>query len=264
MFVRHRAHHAADGQAVEVVINEDQASQHHCGQLGPYPGLDVGLGPPAKGGRAAGPVHQAYHGPQNHKEYKDTHIVTVRQGGHDPVQKDMADRSLKAKVGVEQTAHQNPDEQGGVHLLGDQGQGNGNHRGEQAPHRIIEMAGGLHIPGSPAGGTEKAAPAIGTRRVLAIAGHAQACLVAVCTDDHFAAGFLCGVPRCGYCSTQSSYQHHQDSQQRQPSWKTFSHMVLSLLSFCSLIVAPFKKMSTKFSVFLETDERPSASPQAKL
>ena len=106
-------------------------------------------------------------------------------------------------------------------------------------------------------------PYVGTPREAVSYTH-LACLVAVCTDDHFAAGFLCGVSRCGYRGTQSSYQHHQDSQQRQPSWKTFSHMVLSLLSFCSLIVAPFKKMSTKFSVFLETDERPFASPQAKL
>ena len=50
MLVRHRTHDAAHGQAVKVVINEDQAAQNNRGQLGAYPGLDMGLRPPAKGG----------------------------------------------------------------------------------------------------------------------------------------------------------------------------------------------------------------------
>ena len=77
VLVSHRPHDAAHGQTVEIVVNKDQDTQDDGGQLGAHPALDVLLGPTAEGGGAAGLVHQAYQGAQNHQEDQDTHIVAV-------------------------------------------------------------------------------------------------------------------------------------------------------------------------------------------
>ncbi len=133
-------HHRAHGKAVEIVVDEDQHPQGYGGQLGPHPGFDVLGRPAAKGGGAPGLVHQADHGPQDHQEHQDTNVVAIRQHADNAVLKHMEDGALKGVGRVEQAAHQGPYEQGGVHLLGNQGQGNGHHRGQQRPGGAVEPA----------------------------------------------------------------------------------------------------------------------------
>ena len=115
------AHDRAHGEAVEVVVNEDQNAQHDGGQLRPHPAFDVLGGPAAEGGGAAGLVHQADHSAQDDQEDQDAHIVAVRQHRDDPVLEHMEHGSLELEAGIEQAAGQDADEQGGVDLLGDQG-----------------------------------------------------------------------------------------------------------------------------------------------
>ena len=54
--------------------------------------------------------------------------------------KDVKDGTLKGEVGVEQAAHQDTNKQGGVDLLGDQGQGDGDDGGQQGESGGIEVA----------------------------------------------------------------------------------------------------------------------------
>ncbi|MPN00401.1 hypothetical protein SDC9_147595 [bioreactor metagenome] len=60
--VRHGEHHAAHGEAVKIVVNKNQNTQHNGGELRARPGFNVLLRPAAKGRGAAGAVHQAYYG----------------------------------------------------------------------------------------------------------------------------------------------------------------------------------------------------------
>ena len=134
-------HDRAYGEAVEVVVDEDQAAQHNGGDLRPHPGLDVLLRPSAEGGGASRLVHHAHNGPQYDQKHQDAHIVAVGQGGHDPVAEGVGHRALKGEVGVQQAARQNADKQGGIDLLGDQRQGDGDHRGQQGPRAVEKGAG---------------------------------------------------------------------------------------------------------------------------
>ena len=63
----------------------------------------------------------------------------------------MEDGGLKGEVGVQQAAHQDADEQGGVDLLGNQGQGDGDDGGNQGPEGVVETAGGLDVAHALAG-----------------------------------------------------------------------------------------------------------------
>ena len=138
-------HDAAYGEAVEIVVNENQHAQQNAGQLSAGTALDVVCRPPAEGRGAAGLVHQADHGAQNHQENQDTHVVAVGEHADDAVLEHMQDRSLKGEVGVEQAAYHNADEQRGIDLLGQQSQADGDHRGEQGQGRVEKAAGGRDI-----------------------------------------------------------------------------------------------------------------------
>lgn len=145
LFVGDGPHDGAHGEAVKIVVNEDQTAQQDGGQLSPGPGFDVLLGPAAEGGGAARLVHQAHHGAQNDQEDQDSHVVAVGQRGHDTVAEGVEYGALKGEVGVEQSAHQNTDEQGGINLLGNQGQGDGDHRGQQGHGGVVKITGGHNI-----------------------------------------------------------------------------------------------------------------------
>ena len=209
-------HDAAHGEAVEIVVNEDEAAQQDRGQLRPHPGLDILLGPAAKGGGAAGLVHHAHHSAQDDQEDQDAHVIAVGQGGHNAVLKDVEQRPLELEVGIEQTAHQDTDEQGGVDLLGQQGQGDGDHRGQQGQGGVIEVAGGLDIALSSAGGTDKRAAAHLTVFVQAIAAHADAHGTAVGTLDHGGPrllGWVGGRPGGG---GHGQHHHHDQDEAHGP------------------------------------------------
>ena len=199
-------HDAAHGEAVEVVVDKDEAAQHNGGQLGPRPGLDVLLGPPAEGGGGAGLVHEAHHGAQDDQEDEDAHVVGVGQGGDDASAEHVVKRPLKGQVGVQQAAHQDADEQGGVHLLGDQGQGDGDDRGQQGQGGVVEVAGGLHI-------ADAAAGLAGDRLARVVEDDTQS--AAVGALDHFGAGGLGGVFGEGG-GGQSQQQHHSQDKACRP------------------------------------------------
>ena len=211
MLVGDGPHDAAHGETVEIVVDEDEAAQQDRGQLRPHPGLDVLLGPAAKGGGAAGLVHHADHGTQNDQEDQDAHVIAVGQGGHDAVLKDVEQRPLELEVGIEQAAHQNADEQGGIDLLGQQGQGDGDHRGQQGEGGVVKVAGGLDIALSPAGGADKCAAAHLAVFVQTVAAHADAHGAAVGTLDHGGARLLGGVGgRPGGGGHGQHHHHDQD------------------------------------------------------
>ena len=141
MLVRNGTHHRTDGQTVEVVVNENQAAQQDRCQLCAHAALDVRLCPTAECSGAAGFVHQTDHGAQHHQEHQNAHVVAVGQHGNNAVGEHMDHGTLKGEVGVQQTAHQNTDEQRGVHFLRNQCQSDCNHGRQQCPHRVVEMAG---------------------------------------------------------------------------------------------------------------------------
>ena len=128
IFIRNGAHDAAYGQAVKIVVNENQHAQCHRGKLCAGPGLDFAFGEMAESSGAAGSVHQADHSPQNHKEYKDAHIVSVGEHCDETVIEYMGNGAFKGKTGVEQAAHQNAYEQGTVDFFCDKCQKNGHDR----------------------------------------------------------------------------------------------------------------------------------------
>ena len=77
MLVGHGPHNGTNGKAVEVIVDKNADPQNDGGQLRTCPGLDVGLGPPTEGGGAAGLVHQADHGSQDHQEDQDAHVIGI-------------------------------------------------------------------------------------------------------------------------------------------------------------------------------------------
>ena len=104
MFVGNRAHNAAYGQAVKIVIDENQTAQNDRGQLSPDTGFNVSLSPTSKSGRTAGFVHQADHAAQNHQEDQDAHVVAVGQYRNHAVAEYMEDGSFKGKVGIQKSS----------------------------------------------------------------------------------------------------------------------------------------------------------------
>jgi hypothetical protein len=92
----------------------------------------------SEGRRTSGPVHQTYHGSQDHQEYQDAHIIAVGQDADDACLKNMGDGFLKLETGVEKASHENPHKQGAVDLLGDEGQADGHYGRDQGPEGGID------------------------------------------------------------------------------------------------------------------------------
>ena len=108
--LRHGTHHGAHGQAVEIVVDEDQHAQQHGQQLCGAPGL-YGLGGPASEGlRSAALVHQIHHDAQRHQKDDDAHVAAVGQHGDDAVvcAHQRHNGVPWGKLGVQQSAHQTP------------------------------------------------------------------------------------------------------------------------------------------------------------
>ena len=103
--------------------------------------------PAAKGGGAAGGIDQGHNGAQDHQEQEDARIVG---DGGDKAVVDNGVHSLdKGKAAVEQGSHQNADEQGGVGLLGDEGQADGDDGRQEGPKGVVELADRFHNVFSP-------------------------------------------------------------------------------------------------------------------
>ena len=126
-------HNGTHGQAVEVVVDEDQHTQEHGHHLCAGAGLN-GLGSPAaKGCGAAGLVHQVHHDAQDDQEDQDGDVDGVDHADTLAGTDEVYDGLPGAEVSQQQSSHQAAQEQGRIHFLADQGQGDSDHRGEQGP-----------------------------------------------------------------------------------------------------------------------------------
>ena len=128
-------HNGAHGQAVEVVVHEDQHAQQHGQQLRAAAGVNGLLGPAAEGLGAAALVHQVHHDAQGDQEHDNTHVAAVSQHGDDTVigTHQGHDGIPGSELGVQQRADQAAQEQGRIHFLADQGQHDGHDGGQQGP-----------------------------------------------------------------------------------------------------------------------------------
>ena len=163
------------------------------------PGLDVRLCPAAEGGGTAGLVHQAHHNAQDDQEDQNANVVAVGEGGHNSVVEGVENRALKGEVGVEKAAHQDSDKQGGVDLLGNQSQCNGDDRGQQGHRGIEEIAGRGDVALACAGLAGDG---------LALVGQDHTQRAAVGTLDHLGAADLGGVASGGKGGGDHSQEHH--------------------------------------------------------
>ena len=139
-----RAHDRTHGQAVEIVVHKDHHTQQQGGELCPCPGVDVLRCPAAKGGRAAGLVHQGHQDAQHDQEHQDAHIAAVGQFGDHAalfVEEEGIQGQFQVSVGIQQCARGDAHQQGGVHLLGVQGQHNGDDRRQQREEGAVHRTG---------------------------------------------------------------------------------------------------------------------------
>ena len=145
MLVRYGAHDAAHGQAVEVVVHEDEHTERDGGQLRADAGLDVLCRPAPEGRGAARAVHERDHRAEDDEEDEDADVVAVGLGQHgdDAVVEDVQHRALKGKVRVQQAAGEDADEEGGVDLLRDEREDDGYDGRQQRPGRAVKAAYGL-------------------------------------------------------------------------------------------------------------------------
>ena len=143
MLVGDRTHDGTNSQAVEVVIDEDQHAQDGGGDHSAGAGLDVLGSPAAVSSGTASLVDQADHHAQNHQEQQDAHVPGVGQLDDHHVE-GVGDHAPGVEVGVQQSAGQDTDEQGGIDLLGDQSQTDGDDGGQQSPDGGIGADGFPH------------------------------------------------------------------------------------------------------------------------
>ena len=141
--VRYRPHYRAHCQTVKIVINENDDTQSDGRQLDSCPAFDMLSCPESECRRPSRLVHEGYHNAQDHQEYQDTYIVGIRKNGYDSIIEYMEKRSFKIKIRVEEPSHKDSDEEGGVYLLGQQGQSDGDHRRQQCPGSGIKVTGHL-------------------------------------------------------------------------------------------------------------------------
>ena len=129
------AHDGAHGQAVEIVVDEDQHAQDESGDLRAHAGLDVGLGPASEGRAAAGLVD---HGHQDAQDDQEAQVAgQIRNGHGQAVHDDHVQGADQVEACGEESADQNAGEQGGVDLLGDERQHDGQQRGNQSPKGTV-------------------------------------------------------------------------------------------------------------------------------
>ena len=133
-------HDGTHGQAVEVVVHEDQHAQQHGHQLCAGAGLHGLLRPAAERLGAAGLVHQIHHDAQHHQEHDDGDVAGVGNGRHDTVVTlhQLHQRLPGMVVAHQQRAHQAAQEQGRIHFLADQSQHDGDDGGQQGPEGTCE------------------------------------------------------------------------------------------------------------------------------
>ena len=131
--LRHGTHHGAHGQAVEIVVDEDQHAQQHGQQLRTGAGLHGLLGPAAEGSGTAGLVHQVHHDAQDDQEDQDGDVDGVDHADALTGADEIHDHLPGLEVGQQQGGCHAAQEQGRIHFLADEGQCDCDNRGEQGP-----------------------------------------------------------------------------------------------------------------------------------
>ena len=121
-------HDGPHRQAVEVVVQEDQAAQARRGRYRPPAGPHPAGGPLPEGPGAAGPGKQHHNGPQQHVKEEDLQVDALHQGQEQGLKAAPGGKALR-----QQCSHHAPGQQGGIHLLGGKGQHNGHRRRQQRP-----------------------------------------------------------------------------------------------------------------------------------
>ena len=140
-----RTHNGAHGQAVEIVVDEDQHAQEHGHQLSAGAGLHGVGSPTTESLGAAALVHQIHHDAKNHQEHNDAHVISIGQNGDDTVVSANQGHSgvPRGKLRIQQSADQAAQEQGRIHFLADQGQNDGHDGGQQGPEGACKGSGRL-------------------------------------------------------------------------------------------------------------------------
>ena len=147
MLIGDGTHNGANSQAVEIVVNEDQAAQQNRCQLCAYAGLDIGFCPATEGRGCACLVQQGDHCTQQYQEHQNTDVVGVSQNRNDAAVEYMQHSFFQIEVCVQQTTNHDTDEQRGIYFLGDQCQCNGNDGRQQCPCGVIKTADSFCIAG---------------------------------------------------------------------------------------------------------------------
>ena len=93
--------------------------------------------PFSEGRRSAGLVHQGDHDPEEDQEHQDACVIGIRDLGDESLVENVDQRAFKAEAGVEQTADQDPEKQGTVHLFGEQRQRDRYNRRNQRPESCM-------------------------------------------------------------------------------------------------------------------------------
>ena len=137
MAVGDGAHDGADRQAVEVVVNEDQHAQQKGGEHRARAGVDMLHRPAPKGRGAAGGVDEGHHDAQQHEKDENARVPAVSDGADEAVLDHGVHGGHQVKAAHEERAHQNADKQGGIGLLGDQGQDNGHNGRHKRPEGSV-------------------------------------------------------------------------------------------------------------------------------
>ena len=129
-----REHDGADGQAVEIVVHEDEHAQNERGDHGADAALDVLLGPASEGRAAAGAVDEHDEDAEDDEEHEVAR--EIRDGGDDRLAQHRVERADGGEVVGKERAQQHADEQGGEDLLRDQREDDRDDGRHERPERI--------------------------------------------------------------------------------------------------------------------------------
>lgn len=125
------AHDRADGQTVEVIVDEDHYAQKKGCDGGTHAGADMLLCPTPKGMGSARAVDHTYDNAQYHQENKNTGTVG------DGTCQSLADDGIQGSGGiaprVQQGTDDDTDKQRGIYFFGNQRQRDCDDRGKQCP-----------------------------------------------------------------------------------------------------------------------------------
>ena len=114
-------HDGADGQAVEIVVNEDEHTEEEGCDYRTGAGVNMLRSPAAERGGAAYGVDERDHDAQQNEEHEDTCVAAVRKGGNKAVIDHSVERADKIEAADKKRADNNADKQRRISLLGDKG-----------------------------------------------------------------------------------------------------------------------------------------------